>query len=49
MLETQKATAAEIKRYFDIPTMQEFKAQWQVLSEADKEFFRIGVGRVLHG
>ena len=48
MTEQKQATVAEIKKYFDINSMQEMKNQWQVLTDAEKEFFRVEVGKVLN-
>jgi len=48
MAEEKQASVAEIKRYFDINSMQEMKTQWQVLTDAEKEFFRVEVGKVIH-
>jgi hypothetical protein len=48
MSEQKQASVAEIKRYFEIASMQEMKNQWQVLTEAEKEFFRVEVGKVIN-
>ena len=48
MSEEKKATVAEIKRYFNVETMKQMKAEWEVLSEEEKEFFRVEVGKVIN-
>jgi len=46
--EQKEATVAEIKRYFEISTMQQMKTEWQALTPEEKEFFRVEVGKVIY-
>ena len=48
MSEQKQATVAEIKRYFEIASMQAMKEEWQKLSDEEKEFFRVEVGKVIN-
>lgn len=48
MKSNKEASIAEIKRFFDISTMQEMKKEWEKLSSEEKAFFKIEVGKVIH-
>lgn len=48
MADQKQATVAEIKRYFNIASMQEMKNQRQALTDAEKDFFRVEVGKVIN-
>lgn len=44
----REATLPEIRDYFQMDTTT-FKKEWMVLDDAEKEFFKEGVGAVLAG
>ena len=42
------AGLTEIKKYFEFTSMEQFRKEWNALSEKDKEFFKVEVGKVIH-
>ena len=40
------ATAAMIKEYFGVPTLSEFKEEWDQLSEAEKAWYKAEYAKV---
>ena len=43
----KKATANDVKKYFEYATVADFKKDWDRLNDEEKEFFRVEVGRVI--
>lgn len=41
------ASLKEIKEFFGM-TMPEFKEEWAPLNDAEREYFKLAVGEVLH-
>lgn len=43
----RKATLKEIMNYMGGYTLKDFRNEWQALSDADKEFYQVEVGKAL--
>ena len=46
--ESKLAGLTEIKKYFEFISMEQFRKEWNALSEEDKEFFKVEVGKIIN-
>ena len=42
------ANIKEIMKFFDYATSAQFAADWRLLSDEEKEFFKVEVGKVIY-
>ena len=45
----KKATATDVKNFFGFNTTKEFKDEWTVLTDEEKEYFKTAVGEEIYG
>ena len=43
------ANATEVKNFFGIATVKEFRDEWNVLTDGEKEYFKTAVGEEIYG